>query len=219
MVRAKMLAPPSGWSSRFTEATTAYRNPMRATASATRNGSSSSGGPAGLPEGTAQKPQALVQISPKIMNVAVPCSQHSPILGQRALSQTVCKSRVRMMRFRSWYRSPPKNFTRSHSGRGCAPGGGTAGAVELEMIWKGEAIRCDEALFYALPLHRTNCIELHRTASNCIELYTIPLGGTYASMDAFRRDPFDSTRRRRLPKRFNRFADPASAFGGNAPAP
>jgi aspartate carbamoyltransferase catalytic subunit len=47
------------------------------------------GGPAGLPEGTAQKPQARVQMSPRIMKVAVPCSQHSPMLGQRADSQTV----------------------------------------------------------------------------------------------------------------------------------
>src|SRR6266481_3549000 len=110
---------------------------MEATASATRKGSSSSGGPTGLPEGTAQNPQARVQMSPRIMKVAVPCSQHSPMLGQRALSQTVWRSSVRMMRFRSWYRSPPRNLTRNQSGRGCAPGGGTSGAGELEMILNG----------------------------------------------------------------------------------
>ena len=75
---------------------------MRSTASATRSGSCSSGGPAGLPEGTAQKPQARVQMFPRIMNVAVRCSQHSPMFGQRALSHTVLSPSVRMMRFRSW---------------------------------------------------------------------------------------------------------------------
>jgi len=43
--------------------------------------------------------QARVQMSPRIMKVAVPWSQHSPMFGQRALSQTVCRSSVRMMRF------------------------------------------------------------------------------------------------------------------------
>jgi hypothetical protein len=89
-----------------------------------------------LPLGTAQNPQARVQMSPKIMKVAVPCSQHSPMLGQRALSHTVCKSRVRMVRFNSWYFGPPKNFTRSQDGRGCAIGGG----VESGRIVKGVAI-------------------------------------------------------------------------------
>ena len=101
MVRAKIAAPPSGWSSRFTEVTTAYRRPISCAASATRSGSCSSGGAAGLPEGTAQKPHARVQILPRIMNVAVRCSQHSPMFGQRALSHTVFRSSVRMMRFRS----------------------------------------------------------------------------------------------------------------------
>src|ERR1700731_180768 len=79
-------------------------------------------------------------MSPRIMKVAVPCSQHSPMLGQRALSQTVCRSSVRMMRFRSWYRSPPRNLTRNQSGRGCAPAGGTSGAGEFEIIVSGVAM-------------------------------------------------------------------------------
>ena len=45
---------------------------------------------------TAQKPQARVQMSPRIMKVAVR-GQHSPMLGQRASSQTVCSSRSRMV--------------------------------------------------------------------------------------------------------------------------
>src|ERR1700722_15279772 len=117
---------------------------MRATASATRKGSSSSGGAAGLPLGTAQNPQARVQIFPKIMKVAVPCSQHSPMFGQRALSHTVFNSSVRIRRFKSWYLGPLKNLTRSHSGLGCAAGsidapGGCAG-TEFEMMLNGEAI-------------------------------------------------------------------------------
>ena len=78
MVRAKMPAPPSGWSSRFTDVTTAYFRFINSTARATRSGSASSGGPAGLPEVTAQNPHARVHTSPKIMKVAVRCSQHSP---------------------------------------------------------------------------------------------------------------------------------------------
>jgi hypothetical protein len=45
-----------------------------------------------------------------------------------------------MMRFKSWYRSPPKNLTRSHSGLGCAPGGGTASIGVFEIMLKGEAM-------------------------------------------------------------------------------
>ena len=43
---------------------------------------------------------SCVQTSPRIMNVAVPCSQHSPTFGQCASSQTVCRSRSRMSCFR-----------------------------------------------------------------------------------------------------------------------
>ena len=38
---------------------------------------------------TAQKPHERVQTFPKIMTVAVPADQHSPMFGQFALSQTV----------------------------------------------------------------------------------------------------------------------------------
>ena len=61
------------------------------TASATRRGSSSSY-QVGRPVLTAQKPQARVQVSPRIMIVAVRWSQHSPMFGQRASSQTVLRS-------------------------------------------------------------------------------------------------------------------------------
>ncbi len=96
MVAAKIEAPPSGWSSRFTDVTTAWRSPMRATASATRRGSSGSGGRPGRPVLTAQKPHARVHTSPRIMNVAVPRLQHSPRFGQCASSHTVWSSRPRI---------------------------------------------------------------------------------------------------------------------------
>ncbi len=53
-----------------------------------------SGGLPGSPVLTAQKPQARVQTSPRIMKVAVPRFQQSPMFGQRASSQTVCRSGV-----------------------------------------------------------------------------------------------------------------------------
>ena len=45
----------------------------------------------GLPVLTLQKPQRRVHVSPRIMNVAVPRSQHSPMFGQAASWQTVCR--------------------------------------------------------------------------------------------------------------------------------
>src|SRR4051812_3595032 len=44
----------------------------------------------GRPCPTSQNGQRRVQISPMIMKVAVPLLKHSPKLGQRASSQTVC---------------------------------------------------------------------------------------------------------------------------------
>ena len=60
-----------------------------ATLRATRAGSSGSF-QVGLPVLTLQNPQRRVQVSPRIMNVAVPRCQHSPMFGQAASWQTVC---------------------------------------------------------------------------------------------------------------------------------
>src|SRR6202044_454488 len=72
--------------------------PSLATPSATRSGSFSSSG-SGRPVRTLQKAQARVQVSPMIMKVAWRLSQHSPMLGQRASSQTVASldSRTRFI--------------------------------------------------------------------------------------------------------------------------
>ena len=90
-----MLAPPSASSSRLTDVITTWSSSMAATVSATRRGSSRSSS-VGIPWATAQYLQALVHTSPRIMKVAVPASQHSPMLGQPASSQTVWRERLRI---------------------------------------------------------------------------------------------------------------------------
>ena len=100
MVAAKTIEPPSERSSRLTEVITTCLRPICWVARATRCGSWMSR-PLGLPLVTAQKPQARVQMSPRIIKVAVRCSQHSPMFGQRASSHTVCSSRSRMIVFSS----------------------------------------------------------------------------------------------------------------------
>ena len=96
MVAAKCAAPPSARSSRSTEVTTTCLRPSLATACATRSGSAASSAP-GRPVFTLQKAQARVQVSPMIIMVAWRFSQHSPIFGQPASSQTVCRRCSRTM--------------------------------------------------------------------------------------------------------------------------
>ena len=77
IVSANPEAPPSARSSRATAVITAKPRPMRSTASATRSGSPGSRA-SGCRVSTRQNPQARVQRSPLIMNVAVPSwPQHS----------------------------------------------------------------------------------------------------------------------------------------------
>jgi hypothetical protein len=65
---------------------------------------------------TAQKWQFRVQRSPAIMKVAVLLLQHSQWLGQRALSQTVCKRRSSSSRRVCSKALFAGNRKRSHSG-------------------------------------------------------------------------------------------------------
>ncbi len=95
MAPAKISAPPLGRSSRSTLVITTNSSPICATASASRAGSSRSSA-FGVPCATAQYAQLRVHTSPRIMNVAALCSQHSPMLGQWASSQTVCSLRSRI---------------------------------------------------------------------------------------------------------------------------
>ena len=101
IVAANAPAPPSGRSSRATLVTTTWSRFMAATASATRRGSSSSN-QVGRPVLMAQNPQARVQVSPRIITVAVRWSQHSPMFGQRASSQTVLRLRPDSRPLSSW---------------------------------------------------------------------------------------------------------------------
>ena len=88
MVSAQIIDPPSFKSSLSTEVITQCFTFINFTELATRLGSSQSAA-FGLPVATAQNPHERVQILPKIINVAVPAPQHSPILGQFPLSQIV----------------------------------------------------------------------------------------------------------------------------------
>ena len=69
---------------------------MRAIDRATRAGSSGSFH-VGFPDFTLQKPHRRVHVSPRIMKVAVPRSQHSPTFGHAASWQTVCRFSSRII--------------------------------------------------------------------------------------------------------------------------
>src|SRR6185437_15810591 len=84
-------------------------------ASATRCGSSQSTG-SGLPVATAQKPQLRVQTFPRIIKVAVPSPQHSPIFGQLPLSQMVCSLWVSTRPRTCLYFSPIGSLTLNQLG-------------------------------------------------------------------------------------------------------
>ncbi len=94
---------------------TAWRRPIRATERATRSGSSGSFH-VGLPVLTLQKPQRRVHVSPRIMNVAVPRSQHSPTFGHAASWHTVCRFSSRIWRLSRRYVGPPGGGTLNHAG-------------------------------------------------------------------------------------------------------
>ena len=99
IVSAKMPAPPSASSSRFTLVITTCSSSSDAHVSATRRGSSSSSS-VGMPCAIAQYLHARVHTSPRIRNVAVPASQHSPMFGQPASSQTECSRWPRISSFK-----------------------------------------------------------------------------------------------------------------------
>ena len=94
---------------------------MRATERATRSGSSGSF-QVGLPVLTLQNPQRRVQVSPRIMNVAVPRSQQSPMFGQAASLQTVCRPSSAIVFDSSRYFGLPGRGTLNHGGLAGAEG-------------------------------------------------------------------------------------------------
>src|SRR5690554_7007849 len=70
----------------------------------------------GRPVRTPQNPQERVHILPRIMKVAVPSVQHSPMFGQDPEVQMVCKSYLSTKPRNSVYFLPTGSFTRSHFG-------------------------------------------------------------------------------------------------------
>ena len=114
-VSAQIIDPPSFKSSLSTEVITACFIPIILIDLATFSGSSHST-VSGLPVFTPQKPHDLVQILPKIIKVAVPSPQHSPILGQLPLVQIVFNLYLSTNPLSSVYFFPTGSFTRSQSG-------------------------------------------------------------------------------------------------------
>src|SRR5688572_10372259 len=93
--------------------------------SARCRGSSASGG-SGRPWATSQNGQRRVQMSPRIMNVAVPLPKHSAMFGQDASSHTVCSFCARRMSLISWKRELGLAArTRIHDGFGSSVARGT----------------------------------------------------------------------------------------------
>ena len=114
-VSAHIIEPPSFKSSLSTEVITACLILISFIERATFSGSSHST-VSGLPVFTPQKPQERVQMLPRIINVAVPSPQHSPILGQLPLAQIVFNLYLSTKPLSSVYFLPTGNFTRNHFG-------------------------------------------------------------------------------------------------------
>ena len=72
----------------------------------------------GRPVLTPQNPQDRVHTFPKIINVAVPSPQHSPMLGQLPDVQIVFRLYLSTRPLSSVYFLPVGSFTRSHLGLG-----------------------------------------------------------------------------------------------------
>src|SRR6185437_6930668 len=115
MVSAQVMEPPSFRSSRSTDVITQCLTCISLTELATRLGSSISTAK-GFPVATAQKEHERVQMLPRIIKVAVPSPQHSPIFGQLPLSQMVCNLCVSTKLRTCLYSSPIGNFTLSQFG-------------------------------------------------------------------------------------------------------
>src|SRR5690606_29650360 len=76
----------------------------------------------GLPVFTPQKQQERVQTFPKIIKVAVPSPQHSPMFRQLPEVQMVFRLYLSTKLRNSVYFLPVGNFTRNHLGLACLSG-------------------------------------------------------------------------------------------------
>src|SRR5690606_10997150 len=117
-----MIEPISFKSSLSTEVITACLIFMILIELATFSGSSQSIVP-GRPVFTPQNPHERVQTFPKIMKVAVPSPQHSPIFGQLPEVQMVCNWYLSTKPRLSEYFLPVGNLARSHLGSGVTGAG------------------------------------------------------------------------------------------------
>src|SRR5262245_45649543 len=123
----KCPAPPSFRSSRSTLVTTTYRSFSAAMVSARWRGSSASGA-SGRPCATSQNGQRRVQMSPRIMKVAVPLPKHSAMFGQEASSHTVCSfcsRRIRLISPKREFGLAARTRIQGGLGSGCACACGT----------------------------------------------------------------------------------------------
>src|SRR5438132_5892202 len=94
---------------------------------------SSASGASGRPCATSQNGQRRVQMSPRIMKVAVPLPKHSAMFGQDASSQTVCSFWRRRMSLISWKREfGLAARTRIHAGLGS---GAPRGTMRIVFAW------------------------------------------------------------------------------------
>src|SRR5690606_13297933 len=87
----------------------------------------------GRPVFTPQNPQERVQMFPKIMKVAVPSPQHSPILGQLPEVQMVFNLYLSTKPLSSVYFLPVGSFTRNHFGFGSLSSGNMLETVSVFM--------------------------------------------------------------------------------------
>ena len=110
-----MIEPISFKSSRSTLVITACFIFMILIERATFSGSSQST-VSGRPVFTPQKPQDRVHIFPRIIKVAVPSPQHSPMFGQLPEAQIVLSLYLSTKPRSSEYFCPIGNFTFSHFG-------------------------------------------------------------------------------------------------------
>ena len=101
---------------------------------ATFSGSSQSTD-SGRPVFTPQKPQERVHMLQRIINVAVPSPQHSPILGQLPDAQIVLRLYLSTSPRSSVYFLPVGNFTRNHLGLACRSCGFISASVDIRLIW------------------------------------------------------------------------------------
>src|SRR5258706_6164543 len=89
----------------------------------------------GFPVAMLQKPQERVQTSPRIISVAVPAAQHSPMFGHLALWQTVCNCWSLTSLSSLENSSPPGIFILSQEGLRPRVGGGSVSWVRETGIW------------------------------------------------------------------------------------